>query len=210
MRIRPASFLAFALFFGGCGDASLAIGGDPDMRQPREPIVHRAVASACTSARPPYSGPGDLYPNQSYVKCRSDADCTEGTNGRCTGDPHDGWGCTYDQCTTDAECPTGTLCDCRSPWRKGSAAGDGPTRCLPTDCRTDADCGVSGYCSPSFDSCGAYSGVVRWACHTAKDTCVTDADCADVDGGTSFGYAPYCAYRQEIGAWTCLASQCAG
>jgi hypothetical protein len=74
-----------------------------------------------------------------------------------------------------------------------------PNVCLGGNCRVDADCGPGGYCSPSFGSCGAYAGVVGYYCHTAKDKCVDDAECASD-----------CRYDTIMGAWACGTSSCAG
>jgi hypothetical protein len=133
-----------------------------------------------------------------FVQCELDTDCTAGVDGRCT--RSNGCSCTYDECASDAACATGQLCDCRDAW-------DGSSTCLPTNCRTDSDCGSCGYCSPTFGSCGKYEGVTGWACHTAQDTCTNDSDCQTVDGGF---VTAYCAYQPELGHWACSISQCSG
>ena len=121
------------------------------------------------------------------------------------GNGHDGCSCSYDTCVVDSDCKTGELCDCRSPWHYGDK---GPARCLPGNCRTDADCGTDGYCSPSMDfGCGAYLGVTGWFCHTPADSCTNDSDCKNLDGGWG---TPFCCYRPEVGRWACSTSMCAG
>jgi hypothetical protein len=75
--------------------------------------------------------------------------------------------------------------------------------CKAGNCRVDASCGAGGYCSPSLGSCGNYGGVVGYYCHTPKDKCVDDADCAAQGGGD-------CRYDQASGAWACATTQCVG
>jgi hypothetical protein len=75
--------------------------------------------------------------------------------------------------------------------------------CKQGNCRTDADCGAGGYCSPTLGSCGNYGGVVGYYCHTKRDTCVDDGDCTK-NGATD------CRFDQVSGAWACAGSQCAG
>lgn len=204
-RLRPHRLhgigLALALLVcaGGCGDGRALGGGD--MSGGRIPAVHRAVAPVCTDDRPAYNCNISAGPAQ----CKADSDCTAGRNGRCVGNGHDGCTCSYDTCTTDADCKSTELCDCRSPWHYGP---NGPNRCLPTNCRTDADCGPGGWCSPSYDpGCGRYFGVTLWRCHTPRDLCLDDSDCMNADGGWGM---PYCGWRPETGRWECSVTQCVG
>lgn len=182
------------------GDGGGTDGGGADLhRMPEVPLVHRATADPCPTTRPPggctFSGP--------LSSCTSDAQCTAGNNGRCTGDPHDGCRCTYDECVTDGDCASGTLCDCRTP---GKGLAPGPNRCLTAGCRLDSDCGAGGYCSPTLDpSCGAFTGRTGWYCHTASDTCTNDRECP-MDGGAG----AYCGYHPEVGHWQCGYTVCAG
>lgn len=173
-------------------------------RPPRVPLRHRATATACPSTRPASMcdpGVGSGPP----LMCRSDSECTAGTNGRCVGNPHDGCRCNYDACSTDGDCMN-AACECRLASR-GAA---GANVCIPGNCRVDADCGVGGYCSPTLGSCGDYGGLVGYYCHTARDECVDDADCATVLDGGFLGQRPYCMYSQEVGRWVCSNSGCAG
>jgi hypothetical protein len=72
------------------------------------------------------------------------------------------------------------------------------------NCRIDTDCGEGGFCSPSTaESCGNMSGVTGYWCHTSKDTCKNDSDCAAQQNG-------YCSYHETIGAWACSYGICAG
>jgi hypothetical protein len=159
----------------------------------RTPQKHRPSATACDNARPmddpmvPDGGP-----------CRDHVDCTEGQNGRCSLIGRGGWSCTYDECFTDADCGApGGVCAC-----DGSSSNADNNVCLSGNCKTDADCGAAGFCSPTFGSCGGYSGVVSYYCHTPQDECVDDADCG--------GPAGYCAYVPAAGHWKCSNAHCVG
>jgi hypothetical protein len=196
---------------GGLGDGGTAgAGGNGDGGSTaRVPAKHRATASACDATRPyqPLTGiPPDA--GAPYVECRTHDDCPEtsdlGTNGRCTGNGHDGWYCTYDNCMTDEDCFTVTMGQ-RSVCECDGAARSGANVCISGNCLTDADCGVN-YCSPSLGDCGAYGGVSYYYCHTAEDECVDDADC----GGSGMPGEPYCAYSHLAGQWRCSDQYCAG
>lgn len=169
----------------------------------RVPRQHRATRTACTSARP--ASNCDLGMSGAPSTCRADGECTTGTNGRCVGNPHDGCRCSYDTCVDDTGCTTGGPCACRHATR-GAA---GANVCLPGNCQVDADCRSGGYCSPTYGSCGDYSGVVGYRCHTPRDECVDDEDCVGGDAGF-LGQRPYCMFAQEVGHWRCSNSACAG
>lgn len=192
--MNPSIFVALTiLLLAGCKTETNL--------QPREPLVHRATAGACPTTR----AAANCNVSTGGASCAADSECTGGTNGRCVGNSHDGCSCSYDTCSTDGDCTADQLCACRNDWHYGP---DGPNVCLPSNCRVDADCGVGGYCSPSLDpGCGAYFGVTLWRCHTAKDKCVDDADCTNLDGG--YG-APFCGYSPELGYWACSTTQCVG
>ena len=128
--------------------------------------------------------------------CAQDEHCTRGDNGRCE-DFRGDWRCTYDECFADASCNQGGPCACEGGFWSDSNV------CLPGNCRTDADCGSAGYCSPTFGDCGGYSGVIGYYCHTAQDTCLDDADCTANGSG-------YCMYRPELAHWACGYGQCVG
>jgi hypothetical protein len=163
-----------------------------------EPEEHRSAVVECDQQRSPGVEPPDDAATR--ASCQSDADCTDGDNGRCTGNSHDGWYCTYDQCFADTDCGSGAVCNCEGGFRSDHNV------CQAGNCRTDADCGDNGYCSPSFGTCGNYEGVVGYFCHTRKDECTDDADC---DGEGDFG-DPYCMYDDGVGHWKCSNSHCAG
>jgi hypothetical protein len=182
----------------------------PAKRRGKEPTNHRATAMACPA------GPtkGDVAPAASGsaaapfghagpAKCKSDAECTEGKNGRCamTGGgrlpPHAD--CVYDQCFADADCGAKSECVC------GGSPGRGNV-CMQGNCATDADCG-DGYCSPSYGlSCGPYTGYVGNYCHTADDECTNDDECKK-GGKSEYGY---CAWYPELGHWKCGYGFCVG
>src|SRR5262249_3727774 len=134
---------------------------------------------------------------------------TDGHNGRCTGNGHDGWTCTYDECFTDADCVRTIdggvqkgLCGC-------GALRFGNNACFyGGNCVVDADCGPpgKGFCSPSYGSCGNYGGVVGYFCHKPDDTCTNDVDC----GATGQVNDPYCAYSPTVGHFVCGTTHCVG
>lgn len=182
----------------GAVDAARATDGGDVSCLPHAPAAHRSAATECDHERRPGTSPepGGGPP----ATCTTDADCTDGINGRCNGNGHDGWNCTYDRCFADDECSGGGVCECEGGFRSDANV------CLPGDCRTDADC-ATGFCSPTLGSCGDYTGTVGWFCHTCEDECVDDSDCAG-DGGI-FG-APYCAFDPALGHWACANSHCVG
>jgi hypothetical protein len=166
----------------------------------RVPQNHRAQATACPAQR----GAGDAFTPGSADECTSDATCVASPNGRCLfygGSGH----CSYDACASDADCSGGTVCDCRP-----SGTSNHPNVCLQANCRTDADCGTSGYCSKS-DIPGA---IPPWEpnspgfttmfqtgyfCHAPNDCCIDNADCAP--NGTHYDYCLYAG--QNRAPWQC-------
>jgi hypothetical protein len=162
---------------------------------PGVPSEHRAAAAGCTASPAFVPPPGDAGPVS--IPCSSDADCSPDGSFSSTPFCLDG-SCNHDQCLVDSECPTGQLCLC------GTNAGGGWTshanRCVPANCRVDADCGPNEYCSPSRGYCGGVSG---YYCHTSADTCVDDVtDCAC--GGNA------CVYEPTVGHFLCGTSVCMG
>lgn len=128
--------------------------------------------------------------------CSSDAQCADaGPGGRCV----EGNGgiaycyCTYDACADDSACPVDQTCACHgSPY----AGGQG-NHCVPGNCRVDSDCGIGGWCSPTYSTmgCGALGG---YYCHTPLDQCVNDSDCVDAGG------IDVCAYDTTASYWRCM------
>lgn len=158
------------------------------------PDNHRAEAVVCDETRPPTEYlPG---PDDGEWPCTQDADCTEGNNGRCSAMPRWGWECTYDDCFDDSGCGD-TVCGCGADW------GSDANSCYGGNCQLDSDCGENSFCSPSFDTCGYYSGVVAYFCHTPEDECLNDSDCtAEAEG--------YCMFNSGGDRWVCGYSHCAG
>lgn len=166
--------------------------GDVSSAPPRVPAVHRAEAEACDEERPPGSFEDGEQESFDPSVCSKDADCTEGVRGRCMGGR--GVMCTYDECTLDSECSTGGPCQCANA-----------NTCLQGNCQVDDDCGGGGYCSPSMGTCGSYSGIIGYWCHTPADECVDDADCAAADMGPG-----YCMFSPEAAHWLCSYTTCVG
>ena len=105
---------------------------------------------------------------------------------------------TGDNCTSDSDCPSQT--DCLCDYNVGGAGGSGSMNlCLPSNCRSDADCGPGGFCSPSvYQRCARING---YFCHGPGDECGIDADCA----------SGRCAFASEVGHWICAyAEPCTG
>ena len=163
----------------------------------RVPLNHRPAEVTCDNERAP--GLADPDPGVP-ASCLADIECTEGVNGRCIGNGHDGYYCTYDECFADADCG-GNVCGCGGGFRSDHNI------CMSGNCAIDSDCGPGGFCSPSFSDCGNYFGVVAYFCHTPQDECIDDADCG-ADGGDPWG--SYCMFDEGVGHWTCSNSQCAG
>lgn len=167
----------------------------------RTPKDHRATATVCEVKKPaenpyiPEAGTG------APTDCHSNAECTTGRNGRCDGNPHDGYRCTYDECYADDECGSKGVCSCNGATRATNNV------CIEGDCRIDADCGSGGFCSPTLGSCGHYGKAVAYYCHTAQDECVDDDDCAASVPGAQKGY---CAYEKSVGRWKCSTNECVG
>lgn len=170
--------------------SDMAVVPDMNVDMGPVPVNHRPAPITCDNERPEGATGDD--PN---ADCNSDADCTEGANGRCVFG-RIGLYCSYDECFEDSGCDG--VCEC------GGESVASVNHCVIGNCAVDADC-ENGYCSPSFGSCGDYFGVVAYYCHTAKDECLDDAECT----GTEFGDG-YCAFDPSVGKWACSYSHCAG
>ena len=159
----------------------------------RVPAVHRAAAVECSHVR----GAGNFDPTLMFAACKSDAECTTGTNGRCLGSMGGAQtnSCSYDGCFLDSEC-SGNVCTCRE------AGGSSANHCSTGNCRIDAECAGGGYCSPSVDPDKTNYGITGWWCHTAADSCIDDADCA-TDGGP----IAKCAYDPGNTHWSCSSQE---
>ncbi len=180
----------------GGSDVGTDVGTDVNVSLP-EPDNHRPVAVTCDRERP--SPPIELGEFPPEGACTTHEECTDGLNGRCSQDRF-GYGCTYDTCFEDSECGS-NVCACDGGFQSDTNV------CLGGNCQVDADCGEGGWCSPSFDECGNYSGVTGYWCRTPEDTCLNDSDCVDPN---ETGGPGYCMFRQTLGHWECSYSQCVG
>ncbi|MEZ4475347.1 MAG: hypothetical protein R3F60_32040 [bacterium] len=171
----------------GMGGAGGAGGGGP------APDVHRAEATPCDDERSLQS----YDPDPQNAECQTHDDCQAGRNGRCVGNGHDGWYCTYDECLADAECDN--VCACENGFRSDHNV------CIGGNCRVDADCGPGGFCSPSLGDCGHYDKFRGYWCRTTEDTCLNDADCDTAESPNG-----YCAWLPEEGHWGCSTAECVG
>lgn len=194
MRRALPSLLLLAL---GCGSSS-APGSDAGAdAAARVPAVHRAAATACPDPRPATTVPSGV-PN---APCTKDADCTAGKNGRCVSLTAGNVKCSYDECALDADCGGSSVCSCRE------AQNALANTCERGNCKTDADCGGR-FCSPSgfpidvYCRTGIDPGSFGFFCHTPKDTCVDDADCA---GDAAMGA---CVFDATSARWACKALLC--
>jgi hypothetical protein len=159
----------------------------------RVPLVHRAVAEVCRSTRAPDARPPIVGSTDSENQCNSDADCWLFPNGRCIPVRYYNQ-CTFDLCFDDAEC-SGKVCACDVPYALvGGESMPALNVCVAGNCRVDADCGLGGWCSPSWlpGRCGSRY-IDGWFCHTSNDCCFDDGDCKDT----------LCGYDRVIGHWTC-------
>jgi hypothetical protein len=153
------------------------------------PKEHRPSPTTCTPSTSPGSCPATPPP---AGDCKTDADCTAGTNGHCV---QAGGGillcnCAYDNCVTDGDCTGSGVCACQgSPYQFASNA------CTPqSDCKVDADCGAGGFCSPSQGT-GCSNALTGYHCHTSSDECVDTSDCTKAD---------FCAFDTAKKHWACF------
>ena len=162
---------------GGAGAS--AAGASNTCGHPPSMPTGRPEAVAC---------PASTLNAPSPSPCSVDSDCSDaGSDVRCLHGK-----CSVDQCQVDADCATGTACRCAAE-QHGNIVGT--NSCVPSGCRVDADCGPGGTCSPDYSGwCGSLSG---YECHSATDTCRSDADCC--------GDPPECDYQPELGHWACAA-----
>lgn len=152
------------------------------------PYQHRDAPQACP-VDPRFADAGATVANgtpNADQSCSRDEECTQGTHPRCVSHGHQASHCSADACMSDGDCAAGTTCACD---RDGN-------RCVPSNCRSDADCGGLG-CSPTeARSCNAYGGIIGYYCHTKKDSCTDSNDCS--------GRTSNCEYETETGRWACV------
>jgi hypothetical protein len=173
----------------------------------RTPTNYRRDDSQCSTVPPA----GNCNPNAAGPNsCTSDADCTAGLNGRCINAEPYGIGnlprpcaCTYDTCVHDTDCGTGNVCACHGSTYM-AAFGN---KCVPGNCRVDADCGPGCGCSPSLDVMVQYDcSVGGYYCHTPTDLCSNDLDCTGLAGENLCQYVGF-----QVPAWACGDTRrCAG
>ncbi len=115
----------------------------------------------------------------------------------------------YKLCMSDDDCDLGEACLCGlvgpqnisySPYGFRNSI----PRCLPANCRTDADCG--GYrCGISQDGCGQITGL---RCHTKESMCEGASQCPSSRSGSWF-FPSNCEYSSSNKVWECgLYSYC--
>lgn len=159
----------------------------------RVPERHRVEGVMCDSEREV------SVVDTSLDGCDAHEECTEGNDGRCVPVTDEPPGpsrneCTYDACAGDSDCDSG-------PCRCGFAAG--ANRCFQGNCQVDADCGESGFCSPSYGDCYDRR-VVGYFCHTPEDHCTNDSDCTERD--SSSDTQSYCLFAGS--SWRCNDPDC--
>ena len=202
MAIMKRVLAGLPLLLLACGGAtSSPSDAGADVAVVKPPAVHRVLPEPCPSDRaasPPPGIPGGT--------CKSDAECTQGTNGRCLSIVLGPPSCSYDLCAKDADCGQSTgVCQCRA------ATEGGANVCRQGNCRTDGDCGVTGkgFCSPSavgIDvTCrsGIQTGSFGYFCHTPVDECSNDTDCGTAPTGQGA-----CIFDLGKSHWACVTLMC--
>jgi hypothetical protein len=172
---QPAPVTTATRTFACENPMPLVAGGDTGFELCASGFVHRDKkvecptslprAQTCTTSSPDIVGP-----------CQTDADCTAGPNGQCSGfDPVAGGptgtcSCYYG-CRTDADCTAGEICLCGAP----------TGQCVAADCTSDADCPKGMLCTMSAPP-GSCPGASPFTCQKPEDTCGGAADCVDDAG----------------------------
>lgn len=199
-RVVAASPVLLVFSLAACASSSAPASPAPDAGVIKPPTQHRFLSETCPPDRPPGTPPS--IPGGS---CTTDAECTQGSNGRCVSVVLGPPSCSYDLCGKDGDCgQSAGVCQCRA------SAEAGANVCRQGNCRTDGDCGVTGkgFCSPSAvsidASCryGIATGSVGYFCHTPADECKDDAECGT---GTSDGA---CIYDLGKSHWACIKLMC--
>lgn len=137
--------------------------------------------------------------NEDILDCTSDAQCSDGTNGRCIqdttyleGDSGDGDGdpgticrCAY-SCSSDADCEQGSICV-----PPAVSYSDWPI-CIPAGCQIGSECGECGECgmAASLQHVSCAGPVYAVECRTADDLCA---------GGCKLGTC----FPAPNGQWQC-------
>jgi hypothetical protein len=137
--------------------------------------------------------------NEDILDCTSDAQCSDGMNGRCIqdttyleGDSGDGDGdpgticrCAY-SCSSDADCEQGSICV-----PPAVSYSDWPI-CIPAECQIGSECGECGECgmAASLQHVSCAGPVYAVECRTADDLCT---------GGCKLGTC----FPAPNGQWQC-------
>lgn len=120
-------------------------------------LLPRASKGACSLQ------PGDSGSPGSSGECSSDSDCTTQPLGLC-GLQNGRCACSYG-CVRDADCGSGDICVCGDPVGHCESA-----TCNAGTCATGLECAEY----PVNPDCGGNA----FACQTASDECLSNADCA--------------------------------
>jgi len=171
---------------------------NPDVRPAPD---HRELAQACAPMPRSDADPCIASGPTEDSTCSVDADCS--TDERCmpTHTFGSSWNCQCQAngCTSDSDCADSDVCTCGTfdALPQGCDGWSAPCMndCTPAECRTDADCGETKFCSPVYDPCRW--SIVRYACHDpGKAECLSDHECTPV-GGTRF-------CNQVGDTWACV------
>jgi hypothetical protein len=93
------------------------------------------------------------------------------------------------ECANDDSCGAGKACMCSMATPTGAGIYWEPSKCIPSECESSADC--NGFaCSFSSEKCGEPRG---FYCRTPYDECDDDSNC----GG------PKCRWFATKGHWAC-------
>jgi hypothetical protein len=191
---------AFPVLFACASSTSSPADAGAEAAVIKAPTVHRLLAEACPTDRPP-STPSGI----SGGSCTTDAECTQGKNGRCLSIAVGPPSCSYDLCAKDADCgQSAGVCQCRA------TAEGGANVCRQGNCRTDGDCGVTGkgFCSPSAVNIditcrsGIPAGSFGYFCHAPSDECSSDSDCTTSPTGQA------CIFDPGKSHWACINLLC--
>ncbi|MEI9953655.1 MAG: ferritin-like domain-containing protein [Pseudomonadota bacterium] len=149
---------------------------------------HRQEPGMCASLVPRPEAVPDHSPDM-MSQCKFDADCKEHPYGWCSNISQGNESfCAYG-CVKDSDCADDLLCECGEP----------VGRCVPADCKSNADC-QGGFLCKAYDSSGG-CGLTRYTCQSASDTCGSDLDCA--------GPTEQCRFDAIASRFRCIPGTCA-
>lgn len=145
--------------------------------------IYSTAAEACEGR-----GHGRLL----AIRCASDADCAR--DGSCLSSS--GFCAAPVECDSGQECGAGRTCACAGTFGQSTAVGW--NQCVPTECRSAAECGGYPCGLSNADPCGQLDG---FYCHSERDECSRSSDCGSVDELCAYDRATLkwrCRYRQRI------------